>query len=261
MTATISARELSVMPVDGGYALVAGGNVIRTAFGKALAHPSEAIMQHLLSELVERGEVTITDDEITAPRFFGFTALITIMRDYLEVDNDDLSLAFEQCVLSDPILYAVPGPEQAMREAEYGPVRDFLGGDFAFLRNYVTHIENQAFEPVPTPVDAKIHAQAKRMIKRIERMYRALSIEERTVVMYLYALHNNSVLLAMALVLNRRCTTAAYAAGVLASQMLNHEVFADVKKSESRKAFQGFECDAEVAMRFLQMARRHAEVR
>jgi hypothetical protein len=43
--------------------------------------------------------------------------------------------------------------------------------------------------------------------------------------------------------------------------MLNHEVFADVKKSESRKAFQGFECDAEVAMRFVQMARRHAEVR
>jgi hypothetical protein len=43
--------------------------------------------------------------------------------------------------------------------------------------------------------------------------------------------------------------------------MLNHEVFADVKKSESRKAFQGFERDAEVAMRFVQMARRHAEVR
>jgi hypothetical protein len=99
------------------------------------------------------------------------------------------------------------------------------------------------------------------MIKRIERMYRGLSIEERTVVMYLYALHNHSVLLALALVMNRRCTTAAYAAGVLASQMLNHEVFADVKKSESRKAFQGFERDAEVAMRFLQMARRHAEVR
>lgn len=256
MTSTISINDLSIVPVDGGFALVAGWEVLKTSFGNPLWHTSEAMMQQLVEEFNGKGEITITNGEITAPRFFGCAAILTIMRDYIDAGNDDLSIAFEQCLTSDEILYAVPGPEQLMRESAYGPVREWLGGDFAFLRNYVTQTKTLSFDFEATaPVDAKVHAQARRMIERIERMYRSLTPEQRTVVMYLFAIHNHSVLMAMALIINRRCTPSAYAAGVLAAQMLDSEIFSDVKKSESREAFQRFEQEATVAMRFLELTK------
>lgn len=256
MTSTISLNDLSIMPVDGGFALVAGGEVLRTSFGNALWHTSEMMMMHLLEAFSDKGEITITDGEITSPRFFGSAAMLTIMRDYVDANNDDLSLAFEQCLMSDEMLFAVPGPEQLAREAAYGPVSEWLGGDFSFLRRYVTQTQTLTldFEP-PAPVDAKVHAQARQMIRRIEAMYRALTPEERTVVMYLHAMHGNAVLMPMALIINRRCTPEAYAAGVLAAQMLDSEIFSDVKKKESRAAFQRFEHDATVAQTFVALSK------
>ncbi|MBU3680145.1 MAG: hypothetical protein FGM32_11165 [Candidatus Kapabacteria bacterium] len=255
MTTTVSTLEMEVQPVVDGNALVADGSILRTPFGNAIQHTSSALIRSIITEFEGKGDVVISNGVIEDPKFFGTLALLTIQRDYVERGNDDLTLAFQQCMLADPTLMCIPGPEQMQREAAYGPIRSWLDGDYQFLRTYTTQTQSLAFETeLEAMVDAKVHAEAGRVIKRISRMYQRLTLEERTVVMYLYAMHDHNLLMAMSLVANPRCTPAAYASGVVAALMLDSKVFSDVRAAETREAFSQYESDAAIARSYLRMA-------
>jgi hypothetical protein len=248
---TVSTADVSVIQVDGGFALSLAGSPLRSRAGNILMHRSEELMQYALETLHATKEVAIDNGVLTMPISTGPISMLTVMLDVVAQGKDRLSADFGNVLMADPMLFTIAGPEQISREGAYQPVYMWLQDEISVLRSRAAELESYAFDrelvgPVPDDVQS--------VIEHVQWLYTVLSDEQRTVVNVLTALHDRCLLLAMSLILNPECDSNDYAEGVIAALMLDANVFTDVQEGESATILEQLKRDAEQAMQFLALA-------
>lgn len=248
----ISANELSIVPMQDGFALAAGSELLQTDHGNGLGHRSSALLQHIIDEMSAEGPITVEDRRITAPRFFGSLALLSIMVDFVKQGTDEPTQTFVDCLISDPMLQTIAGPEQVSRSNAYAPVKQWLGGDLAMLTSYVGQVQELLAavgpgNPTPLPNNVRIE----RILDDIETLYETMTSEQRTVVTFLRNIHGNCLLIPMAAVLDETLTEESYARAVIAALMLDAEQYADMSGGEQQELAALLKRDVHVARSFL----------
>lgn len=221
-----------------------------------MRHHSKALLENIIEEFRGRGPITTQNGVLLAPAFFGSYALLSIMLDYVVAGQDEPTLSMEECLLDDPMLYWIAGPEQVAREATYVHVRQWLGRDLARLMDHVNVRDVLDYMQDGEPLQDLIRdPNINRVIADIERIYKGFTVEEQTVVTYLRNIHQHCLLLAMTLVLDKESTTSDYSEGAIGALMLQSEHFSDVTAEEELTWRAKFLDHAEAARRFLAAAK------
>jgi hypothetical protein len=166
----------------------------------------------------------------------------------VEPGKDDLSIGFEERLLGDPVLHPLAGPEQVDQLARWAPIDLWLGQGVDVLRS---HAGGETGDSADAEV---VSGQATAQIADLQERYVSLMPEQKSVVMYLHAIHQGPVLFPMALVLGK-CTPAEYAQGVMAGQALLAGVFGDVNDKAHRNVFEGLRSDARTALEYIRFYR------
>jgi hypothetical protein len=248
---SISAADLAVITVEGGFALAAGSEVLRTSKGNALQHASEELMLEILTMLRTQGGVTLESGAVSVPVSMSPLYLLTDMLDVVIPETGVYATDFVQALLADPVLYTIPGPEQISRDAAYECVRAILETELPPLRRHVTELQSRAFELEPDTADVELSEEAEAAIEQVKWLYSILSPEQKAVINALTTLHSGSILMAMSLMISPLGSPVDYADGVIAALMLDGKQFADVSSKETITIRQLLEQDAQSAMNFL----------
>lgn len=253
---SMSISDLSILADGDGYALYACGKVLRTGRGNPIRHQSKELLRNIVLEFRGKGPITVANGLLMSPMFFGSYSMVAIMLDCVAHGKDEPTLGMEACMLSDPMLYEIPGPAQAERDASFAPVRQWLGNDLSVLRDHASVMESLAFvmdeeEDQRTPRDSRLD----RVISDVESLYGGMTLEQRTVVTFLRNIHQHCFLMAMSLVLDPDCSESEYADGIVGALMLHSHNFTDVSAREDRRGRYRYERDARAALRFLAAAR------
>jgi hypothetical protein len=248
---SISAAELSVNTVEGGFALAAGNEVLRTPKGNVLQHSSEELMLEILTMLRGQGGITLESGAVSVPVSMSPLYLLTDLLDVVIPETGTYATDFVQALLADPVLYTIPGPEQISRDAAYECVRAILETELPPLRRHVTELQSRAFELEPDTTDVELSEEAEAAIEQVKWLYSILSPEQKAVINALTTLHSGSILMAMSLMISPLGSPVDYADGVIAALMLDGKQFADVSSKETITIRQLLEQDAQAAMNFL----------
>jgi hypothetical protein len=247
---------LEVISHDNGFALAHAGQVLRTENGEVeVCHPATELLEHIASEFDGHGRIEISDGVIVGPKFFGSFALFSIQRTWIEPGRDDLTLAFAELLLSDPVLHPVAGPERVDQHARWSPISKWLGERLRGLRELSAKIPYWPGEEELFDREKEVgRARDDRSVLALRDEYAALTPEGRSVVMMLHAIHKGPVLFPMALVLGK-CNESEYARGVMAGHAVLSTAFGDVDKPEHTEAFEGFRADARTGLDYIRFFR------
>jgi len=240
--------DLEIGPSNGGFGLWLNGKLLLTASGAPVEHVAMPLLEHMVSEFDGQGTISVVKGKIVAPKFFGAFALYSIQKQFIELGKDELTQDFEARLLHDPVLHPVAGPEQIDQRIRWESLDRWLGPDLEGLRGYTEDRLRDLPDEIATATPTKIIAQLK-------SCYLALSPEQRTVVMFLYALHQGSVLFPLVLVLGK-CTEPEYAQGVMASYAMLTGVFGDVQHKDHRRLFDELRAHARTALDYIQYYRK-----
>lgn len=241
------ASEFEVVKNADKYRLTFDDNVIQTGDGIDVEHSSESFLRHMIAELDIEGSITLRNQAITAPKFFGAYAIFSIQKRFVERHEDELSLDFGRYLLSDQMLSRVAGPEHLEQVARWSPV-------YSFLKDYGLTLPNIDRTLSQDPEEERIdHVQRFKnehalFIDEMRKVYGSLTIERRTVVTFLRNIHDGSVLFPV-LLATGRCTPDEYASGVMAAHCLSRCF--GVKAKQHRKAFVDLRDDARTAVEYL----------
>ena len=242
--------DLSVVEVEGGYALSLAGEILLTRGGSPVQHVAKPLLEHMASEFDGHGTMKVRERKIVAPRFFGSYALFDIQKEWIEQGKEELSVDFADCLLrDDPVLHEVPGPEARDQHARWGPIFMWLGETYNQLRK-----SDSSFDYLLGKGDSEeaelARARHSSAVTKIRDQYRALAPEQRAAVMFLHAIHTGPVLFPLGLVLGK-CTEGEYAQGVMAGMAILSGAFLDVDNKAHRKSFEGLRSDARTALDYI----------
>jgi chaperone required for assembly of F1-ATPase len=246
-----SSLNVSVTPVQDGFALSHDGEVLRTRGGNPIQHPSEELMQVIASTLASMPDVSIDGGTLKVPISVNLASMLMVTLDVVVPEKDPITSNFAKVLFADPMLHTIAGPEQLSREAAYEPVYSWLQHEIDLLRERAAELDSLAFDPNPEELAGPVPANIQESIDHIKLLYDLLSPEQRAVVNVLSMFHDHCLLLAMSLILNPVCDAQEYADGVIGALMLDSEVFSDVPKKETAAARARLERDAEAALHFL----------
>ena len=250
----ISPIDLEISETDVGFSLIFKDKVLLTEYGSPVEHQAKYLLEHIISEFDGYGHITISNEIITKPKFFGSYSLFSIQKEWVESNKDDVTLYFELVLLNDPILHPLAGPEQIEQRARWAPVDKWLENNIEELREYAFFYRYKD-EDISDNYDTDSEIAAKKLkiekqITDLKNIYLQLLPEQKTVIQLLMAIHNGPVLFPMALVLGK-CNIAEYALGVMAGQAILSEVFGDVDDKSHRGLFESFRADARVALEYI----------
>jgi len=268
----IMASDLQFTEVQGIYKLCLGDEILLAAEGHEVAHPSRAFIEHIIAEFDIQGTLEVSDRMVVEPRFFSSYALLGIQKSYVEHRKEDLSVDFENPLRADPILHPCAGPEQVEQRARWKPVFDYIVEKNAQrddgarrltlpslpqLMGFNVEEEDEVARSCGF-ADSKEYARScgftDDFVKTVKRDYDALTDEQRTVTMFLYAIHRGGILFPMLLAMDK-CTPDQYARGVMAGHCILGEVFADVGSRDHRQMFTGLRDDARTALEYIRLYR------
>lgn len=243
-----------------------------------ITHDSTDLLEHMISEFEGQGRVEIKNGKIISPKFFGSFGLYSIQKKWIEDRKDDLSKQFEILLLNDPVFHRVAGPEQVDQIAKYAPINKWLESSWSELNKLAS--ETRYFEDIEIEKELEKNpdlsfeeiglirkeaslkkdaftdqATKSDCVINLKNKYNAMSPEERTVVMNLFAIHENPVLFPMALVLNK-CSESEYAMGVMASKALLTTAFGDVKEKDHKEIFESLRSHARTALEYINIYRK-----
>ena len=251
----ISPIDLEIIETDAGFSLIFKDKVLLTEYGNPIAHQAKYLLEHIISEFDGHGHITISNEIITDPKFFGSYSLFSIQKKWVESNKDDITLYFELILLNDPVLHPLAGPEQIEQRARWAPVDKWLENDIEDLRLYAffARYEDENISDNSGYSDLEIETQKLKKEKQItdlRNIYLHLLPEQRTVIQLLMAIHEGPLLFPMALILGK-CNIAEYALGVMAGQAILSEVFGDVDDKSHREIFDSFRADARAALEYI----------
>ncbi|MBM4223489.1 MAG: ATP-binding protein [Gammaproteobacteria bacterium] len=247
----VDPSSLEVITHDDGFALVYDGKILQTREGNEVRHTAAQLLRHIAREFDGHGRIEISDGRVLGPQFFGSFALFSIQKSWIESARDELTLAFVEHLLSDPMLHSLSGPEQADRLARFDPISKWLGERLQGLCQRAEEVPHWlGEEEFLDRASAVARAREDEVILALRKEYLLLTPEERTVVMMLHALHHGPVLFPMALVLGK-CTEPEYALGIMAGDAMLTTAFGDVDEAGHQGAFGSFRTDARTGLDYI----------
>ena len=249
--------DLSVVEVEGGYALSLAGEILLTEWGIPVQHVAKPLLEHMASEFDGHGTMKVRERKVVAPRFFGSYALFGSQKQWIEQGKEELSVDFADCLLRNPVLNEVPGPEARDQYARWGPIFMWLGETYDQLRRSASSFLYCLEE---RDAEAKLAlARHSSAVTKIRDQYLALAPEQRAAVAFLHVIHSDNpsyhvsigpVLFPLGLALGR-CTEGEYAQGVMAGMAILSGAFPDVDNKAHRKSFEGLRSDARTALDYI----------
>jgi hypothetical protein len=262
-TTKLMASDLRVNELNGKFRLCFDDEILLTTHGDDVEHPSRAFIEHIIAEFDIQGTLEVSERMVVKPRFFGSYALFGIQKAYVEYRKDDLSIDFENKLRPDPILYPCAGPEVVEQGARWQPVFEYIEEKNA-LRDDESRItlpslpQLMDFNEDSSETDQKEFVRScgftDDFVSTVRHDYDALRHEQRTVTMFLYAIHQAGVLFPMLLAMSK-CTPDQFARGVMAGHCILVEVFVDVASKDHRKMFIGLRDDARTALEYVRLYR------
>jgi len=251
----IDPADLEVAKDDTGFAITWNGEVLLTEAETPLCHPAAPLLEHMVNEFDGHGKVEIQARKILGPKFFGSYALFGIQRKWIEPGKDDLTSSLAECLLNDPVLVPLAGPEQVDQYARWEPLSIWLSDQLDRLRALAHKVKYGDWDETGDMREVTLaQAGESKEVIAIRQQYLSLSPEERAVVMMLFAIHHGPVLFPLALV-QGKCSVAEYAMGVMASQAILTGVFGDINGKAHRKGFESLRDDARTALEYVKFYR------
>lgn len=236
------------------FTLCFDDEILLTGHGDEVAHPSRAFIEHIISEFDIQGTLEVSERIVVEPRFFGSYALLGIQKAYVEHRKDDLSIDFENRLRADPILHPCAGPEVVEQYARWNPVFEYIEEKNALIDDEALRLKLPNLpQSMGFNADSLDDTEQKQFVQScgftddfvstVKNDYDALTEEERTVTMFLHAIHQAGILFPMLLAMGK-CTPDQYASGVMAGHCILGEVFGDVASKDHRQTFIGLRDDA-----------------
>lgn len=206
---------------DGSYVLMCGETAVTTPNGQIVAHENYAVIA-----LIQREAVWWEGLDVTAVRPYS---LFCTQYDFVAQGQDMLADVLPHMLAGhEPLLRAVPGPEQVDQMATWRCVWQWLAT--AGLR-------------LPHLAHGGLHdANGQQVQSLVAQTYAGLTVAQRTGVISLFNRHNCGVLLPMMVVMGR-CSSSAYVEAMCMAQMA-HPLFDTMDWAEYRTQFRF--CEAEV---------------
>lgn len=246
-------HDLNIVEKDGHFVLHFQGQPVLTPKGQRIAHDTPHLLQHMIEEFDHQGSIGVRDGVIEEPKFFSAYELYGIQKDWVGKGEDELSTQFAQEILYDGMLFRCAGPEVLDQLYRWGPVLEYLNENDLELPNlcgpftddpdmYGSEEEYQEAKLMATPDTA--------FVEKVSELYQALTEPQRSVVMYLHAIHGGVVLFPIILALGR-CNPNEYASGVIAANFAIGDVFGDVSSEDHMKMFSILKDNARTSLDYL----------
>jgi hypothetical protein len=248
-----TALDLDISEGNGSYALTFANAPVLTPGGHTVVHGSPDLLQHMIGEFDLEGSIVVRAGVIEKPKVLSSYALYCIQKDFVEVNKDELHTQFTKELYRDGILFRSAGPEVVEQLARWSPALAYLETlgltlpalPGPFMGDY--ELSEDDGLACGGEEDGRL---SRGFVETLSHRYRALTAPQRTVAMFLHAIHGGVVLFPMVLA-EGKCTPNEYAGGVLASHAMITGVFGDVKKGAHRKAFENCRSDARIALDYL----------
>ena len=247
--------HLSVGKVEEGYALSLAGEILLTEWGMPVQHVAKPLLEHMASEFDGHGTMKVRERKVIAPRFFGSYALFGIQKEWIEQVKKRLSVDFADCLLRDPVLHEVPGPEARDQYARWGPIFTWLGETYDQLRSSASSFLYCLEERDAGKLALARHSSA---VTKIRDEYLALAPEQRAAVAFLHAIHSDNpsyyVSIGPILFPLGLCSAGARRVSMHKGSWQGwrfYRAFPDVKHSAHRKSFEALRSDARTALDYI----------
>jgi hypothetical protein len=206
---------------DSSYALVCGETAVTTPNGHIVAHEN-----YELIALIQREAGLWEGLDVTAVRPYS---LFCTQTDFVAQGQDMVVDALPHILAGhEPLLRAVPGPEQVDQMATWRCVWQWLA--VAGLR--LPHLAHGGLQD----------ANGQQVQALVQQTYAGLTVAQRTGVISLFNRHDCGVLLPMMVVMGR-CSSSTYVEAMCMAQMA-HPLFDMMDWAEYRTQFRF--CEAEV---------------
>jgi len=204
----------------------------------------------MIEEFDHQGDIGVRQSVIEEPKFFSAYALYGIQKDWIEKGEEELSTQFAEEIVRDGMLFRCAGPEVTDQLYRWGPVLEYLGDHDLSLPNlsgpfmddpemYGSEEEYKEAKDMATPDPA--------FVAKVSELYQALTEQQRSVVMFLHAIHDGVVLFPMVVALGR-CNPNEYASGVIAAHFAIGGVFGDVSSEDHKGMFSTLKENARTAL-------------
>jgi hypothetical protein len=253
----LSPSELSVEECQEGFMLMLEGTPILTPAGDAVVHTRSEVIRHILDEFDAFGKIGLHDYRIVEPKVFSAFALYGLQKELIESQEECLSLHFERCLCGDGIFYPAPGPNEEMAQrSRWQPIYAWIASlemTMPSLCQYWGENMDNPEEDEEFRNNRDDYVPPKHFVESIERIYKSLSPEHRSVVYALHVVHK-VVLFPMLLALGK-CNVNEYASGVMAVHGVVAEDWAvlSLPDNEHFNEFQQYRELARVSMEWLQL--------
>lgn len=98
---------------DGMFGVYAGNALLHTNMGghNPVIHRSSRFMEHMATELQERGKLRFANSELVEPQGFDSYSLFSLQKDWVEPGRDNLTTDFILEMIHEPILERSASPE------------------------------------------------------------------------------------------------------------------------------------------------------
>jgi hypothetical protein len=245
--------DLDIAEQDGTFTLIFQGEPVLTPKGERVKHRTPHLLRHMIEEFDHQGDIGVRDNIIEEPKFFSAYALYGIQKDWIEKGEEELSTQFGEEMLRDGMLFRCAGSEVIDQLYRWEPVFGYLNDHHLILPDLSGHFvdDPEMYSSEDEYREAKEMATPDaEFVTKVSTLYQSLTYQQRSVVMFLHAIHHGVVLFPMVLV-QGRCTPNEYASGVIAAHAMIGGVFGDVSSEDHQQMFSAYRDNARTALDYL----------
>ena len=253
-TATLKKFQIVHVP-EAIYGVLYEGQPLLTSLGgrHPVQHSSFRFLDHLVTELCERGELVVDDGVVVSPQGFDSYSLLGLQREWIASETDNFSTGLVGELVCDGTLEQPPIDIYANQVGYYMPVKDWL----AALGVRLVDLDFVDFDKVDGVPDGywrmnggmgdEDTADFLDLLRVLTNVFTQLSPQQRAAAVYLNNITRSSTVFSLCLAAGG-CSAEEYGAGVAARDTggASERVF--------KKASKEREDAASKALRFIELA-------
>ena len=237
------------------YGVLYEGQPLLTNLGgrHAVQHSSFRFLEHLVTELCERGELVVDDGVVISPQGFDSYALLGLQREWIASQTDNFSTGLVGELVCDGTLEQPPIDIYAHQVGYYLPVKDWLAALGARLVD-LDFVDFDKVEGVPDGywrmnggMGDQDTADFFELSRVLADVFQQLSPQQRAAAVFLNNITGKSTVFSLCLAAGG-CSAQEYAAGVAARDA------GGVSERAIKKFAKELEVAAEKALRFIELA-------